>query len=168
MQRTGRRLAIAATMIVAAGLPAMLQRARAETPQAAAAPSGAEAEGIIFERQQIMLQLDKDSETLGDIMAGTEPPAKLAETTRAIAQGAKDSLAAFQAKVPGGRSKPEVWSQYDDFMKRMQAFADNSAKMAERGQAGDLNGVTALAIDAMPCKQCHDVYRAPKKPGGHG
>jgi cytochrome c556 len=69
---------------------------------------------------------------------------------------------AFEAQVPDGRARPEVWSKYDAYRQEMQAFADNAAKMAERGQAGDLSGVTALAIDAMPCKQCHDVYRASK------
>jgi cytochrome c556 len=161
MRLTGRRLGTAAVITAAAilTLPLALGRAEAETP----APSKTEAEGIIFERQQIMTQLDKDSETLGNIMAGLEPASKLAETTQAVAQGAKDSLAAFQNKVPGGRSKPEVWTQYADFMQRMQAFVDNSAKMAERGKAGNLSGVTEIAVDAMPCKQCHDIYRAPKK-----
>lgn len=165
MRGMGRKLAVTAVLLAAAALPLSLPYARAQAP-AAATPSRTEAEGIIFERQEIMLQLDKDAETLGNIMAGTVPPAKLAQTTRAIAQGAKDSVAAFQAKVPGGRAKPEVWAQYADFMQRMQAFADNAAKMDERGQAGNLVGVTEMAIDAMPCKQCHDIYRAPKKPAG--
>ena len=89
---------------------------------------------------------------------------KLAETARAIAQGARDSREAFGQKVPGGRSKPEVWSNYEDYMKRMDSFVRNSEAMAKAGESGNVIAVTNLMIDGMPCKQCHDVYRAPKKP----
>lgn len=122
-----------------------------------------ESEGIIFERQQIMLQLDKDAEILGKIVAGAAPPSKLAETTRAIAQAARDSIAAFEPAVPGGRSKPEVWSNHTTFMNDMKTFASKAEEMAKAGESGNLNGVTNLMIDALPCKQCHDTYRAPKK-----
>lgn len=131
----------------------------------AAAPtslSKEESEGIIFERQQLMLQLDKDAKTLGMIAAGSAPADKLGVTTRAIAQAARDSVEAFKPIVPGGRSKPEVWSDNANFMKDMEAFAANAEKMAQAGESGNLSAVTNLMIDAMPCKQCHDRYRAPK------
>jgi cytochrome c556 len=133
-----------------------------EPARATTALSKAEAEGIIFERQQIMLQLERDSELLGKIAAGVAPPDKLPATTRAIAQGARDSVTAFADKVPGGRSKPEVWSNYLDFMQRMEAFATNAENMAKAGEGGNVSAVTNLMIDALPCKQCHDIYREPK------
>jgi cytochrome c556 len=135
----------------------------ADAATSALALSKEETEGLIFERQQIMLQLDKDAKTLGMIASGATPPAKLAETTRAIAQGAKDSLEAFRAKVPGGRSKPEVWANYQDFMKRLESFSSNAEKMAKLGESGNVAMVNEVMIDALPCKQCHDVYRAPKQ-----
>ena len=33
------------------------------------------------------------------------------------------------------------------------------AKVAE---TGDLHAVTEMLVDALPCKGCHDVYRAKK------
>jgi cytochrome c556 len=157
-----------APLIAAAGvLAASFQYASAEPSVGGAgatgAPGKAEAEGIIFERQQIMLQLDKDAETLGMIASGAAPATKLAETTRAIAQGAKDSVEAFRAQVPGGRAKPDVWANYEDFMQRMQAFSDNAAKMAKLGESGSVAAVNEVMIDALPCKQCHDIYRAPRR-----
>ncbi|WP_395336740.1 cytochrome c [Novosphingobium sp. BL-8H] len=128
------------------------------------AVTGDDAQAIIFERQQVMQKLAKDSETLGSIVAGTQPRSQLPQVTRALADGARDSLGSFREKVPGGRSKPEVWSNNADFMKRMEDFARNSEAMAKAGETGDMAGVTALMIDALPCKQCHDLYRAPKKP----
>lgn len=121
-------------------------------------------EGLIFERQQIMNQLGRDSELLGKIVAGIEPSSKLAATTRSIAAGAKESLESFRQEIPGGRAKPDVWSPTSDFFPKMEAFVGNSEAMAKAGETGSVPAVTALMIDALPCKQCHMVYREPKQP----
>ncbi|MGE3690700.1 MAG: cytochrome c [Novosphingobium sp.] len=137
----------------------------AMTSATSAAPvDPAEAEGIIFERQQAMLQLERDADKLGDIIAGLAPRAKLGETARAIANGAKDAEESFALHVPGGRSKPEVWSNREDYDRRMQEFVQKSDAMATMAEADNLNGVIETLNDAMPCKACHDVYRAPKRP----
>jgi hypothetical protein len=86
MALVGRWLLPAALAGTALLSPLAFQLARAEAPQASALLAS-EAEGIIFERQQIMLQLDKDAELLGKIMAGLEPATKLAEVTQAVAPG---------------------------------------------------------------------------------
>jgi len=128
----------------------------------ASAPDPAEAEGIIFERQQIMEQLGKDSDQLGKVVAGLEPASRLPQLTRAIADGARQSLEAYGQQVPGGRTKPEAWSNNADFMRRLQEFARNAEAMSVAGARGDISGVTGMMVDAMPCKQCHDIYRAQK------
>jgi cytochrome c556 len=165
--KSGRFLGVlAASMLVSV---ASSVGAAGQAPHLAGSGSGseldpAEREGIIFERQQTMLQLERDSDVLGKIVAGLAPPDKLAETTKAIAHGARDSVTSFADKVPGGRSKPEVWSNNADFMQRMEAFARNADAMAKAGESGNVTLVTELMIDALPCKQCHDLYREPKKP----
>lgn len=121
-----------------------------------------EREGIIFERQQLMLDLDTDAKTLGRIVAGTAPASKLAETTRSIAENASASVEAFETVIPGGRSKPEVWSDHASFMDDMAQFARNAEAMAKAGEQGNVTLVVNLMIDALPCKQCHDRYREPK------
>ena len=156
--RTLRRSALAIGL--AAGLLVAHQVVRAEE----AAPSKEEAEGIIFERQQIMLQLEKDSDALGDIAAGLRPIDQLAKTAQAIAQGAKESRDAFKAKVPGGRAKPEVWTNWADYQSRLDKFVIETEAMAKIAETGDLTAVTGMMITALPCKECHDLYRAPKKP----
>lgn len=160
-----RKVVLATAMATSA---ASFQFASAEPSVVSAAETvthidKAEADGIIFERQQVMLQLNRDAETLGMIASGAAPATKLTETTRAIAQGAKDSLEAYKANVPGGRSKPEVWANYDDFMQRMETFSNNAEKMAKLGETGNVAAVTEVMVDALPCKQCHDIYRAPKR-----
>jgi cytochrome c556 len=128
----------------------------------ATAPDPVETEGIIYERQQIMEQLGRDSDLLGKVVAGLEPASKLPEVSRAIADGARQSLEAYRQQVPGGRTKAEAWSNNADFMRRMEDFVRNAEAMAAVGARGDVTGVTGMLVDAMPCKQCHDVYRAPK------
>lgn len=152
-----RRLSQAAALLLCASCTLFAWQ------QANGAEVTAEAEGIIFERQQIMKQLAEDSDILGQIVAGEIPPDKLRETTRAIAQGAKDSVAAFEQKIPGGRSKPEVWTNYADYTGRMQNFANSAEEMAKIAETGNMNAVISLMGDALPCKQCHDIYRERKK-----
>lgn len=122
-----------------------------------------EAESLIYERQQVMSDMDKQGELIGSIVAGEVPPDKLPEVTKALAKSARESVDLWQRKVPGGDEKPEVWTQHDDFMKRMEHFAMKSDEMAKVAQTGNMNGVIELLVEAMPCKECHDLYRVPKK-----
>lgn len=134
--------------------------------QANGADTGAaktEAEGVIFERQQLMTQIGKDADALGKIVAGQLPPDRLAATTRSIADNARDAVEAFKQQVPGGHTKPEAWTNYADFSARMERFASAAEAMAKAGETGNVAGVTNLMVDAMPCKECHDLYREKKK-----
>ena len=158
---TANHKALALCLLLAIPLGATV--GLAQSPPAAA-PDALEREGIIFERQQIMMQLGRDSELLGRIAAGSEPVSKLPEVTRAIALGAQESQESYRNQVPGGQTKAAAWSNHDDFMRRMDAFARNADAMAAAGARGDMPGVMGLMIEALPCKQCHDVYRTPKPP----
>jgi len=113
-------------------------------------------------RQQIMKQLDAEATALGMIVSGQVPPDALSLQSRALASSAKSALKAFEPKVPGGEAKPEVWAKWDDFSKRMQTFAQKSEEMAKVSETGNVQKVTELMIDALPCKACHDVYRQKK------
>jgi cytochrome c556 len=163
LARPGRIcLALSAALAAVAGL----QSVNAEVtplPADKAPISREESEGIIFERQQIMLQLEKDADTMGKIAAGILPPDKLPETAEAIAKGARETVVAFQDKVSGGRTKPEAWSNWADFNQRLEAFARNAEIMAQAAKSKDVVAVTSTLGDALPCKQCHDLYRTPKK-----
>jgi cytochrome c556 len=113
-------------------------------------------------RELIMKQLDAEAAALGMIVSGQVPPDSLSLQAKAIANSAKSALKAFEPNVPGGEAKPEVWTKWDDFSKRMQAFAQKSEQMAKVSESGNVQAVTELMIDALPCKSCHDVYRKKK------
>jgi cytochrome c556 len=113
-------------------------------------------------RELIMKELDAEAAALGMIVSGQVPPDSLSLQAKAIASSAKSALKAFEPKVPGGEAKPEVWAKWDDFSKRMQTFAQKSEEMAKVSESGNVQKVTELMIDALPCKACHDVYRQKK------
>ena len=70
-----------------------------------------EADSLIYERQQVMSDMDKQGELIGSIVAG------------------------------------------EDLIPVIEKVA----------QTGNMNGVIELLVEAMPCKECHDIYRIPKK-----
>jgi cytochrome c556 len=122
----------------------------------------ADDQDVIDYRELIMKQLDAEAAALGMIVSGQVPPDALSFQAKAIANSAKSALKAFEPKVPGGEAKPEVWAKWDDFAKRMQTFAQKSEAMAKVSESGNVQAVTELMIDALPCKACHDVYRKKK------
>jgi cytochrome c556 len=122
----------------------------------------ADDQDVIDYRQLIMKQLDAGSAALGMMAAGQVPPDSIGLQARAVAVNAKAAIKAFEPKVPGGESKPEVWSKWADFSKRMDTFAKKADEMAKVAETGNVARVTELMIDALPCKQCHDLYRNKK------
>ncbi|MFM5929996.1 MAG: cytochrome c [Novosphingobium sp.] len=161
--------ALAGVAALAFGAATALSAGETESP-AAPAPvdvsklSKDEIETLVYERQQVMSQLEKDADLLGEIVAGIAPKEKLGETTASIAKSARETHAAFSMKVPGGRTKPEAWSNWADYSKRLDAFVASTAKLEALGKTGSVPAVTDILGDAMPCKACHDLYREPKKP----
>lgn len=116
----------------------------------------------VLDRQLVMQQLERDSRTMGMILAGIESRDKLAATAEALAKDAKEVRDSFQSKTPGGATKPEAWSNWEDFSKRLDDMVVKTEHMAEVARTGDVNAVTGLVTEAIPCKGCHMAYRLPK------
>lgn len=121
-----------------------------------------QAEDPVLRRQLIMQQVEEDAEALGMIAAGLEPKTKMLEHTRSVAKSARESYEAFKQNAPGGRAKPEIWSNWADYSAKMEAWIANADKMVAAAEKGDSNGVTEIMVEALPCKGCHDVYRERK------
>src|SRR5450432_2726909 len=82
-------------------------------------------------RQHIMNTLSEQAGALGEILAGAVPDDNVIAHLDALALTASTALKAFEPKAPGGQAKPEVWTNWADFSKRMNEFAQNSAAMAK-------------------------------------
>ena len=116
-------------------------------------------------RQHIMKALNEQAGALGEILSTAIPDDNVAAHLDAIALTASTALKAFEPKVVGGEAKPEVWSNWADFSKRMNEFATMTAKMAKTAHEEGNDAALAQVVDALSCKGCHEVYRKeqPKK-----
>src|SRR5690606_18363645 len=80
-----------------------------------ASPAQADEKDTIEYRQHIMKSLDAQSAILGQIVSGAVPDDNLVQHLDVLALLASTALKSFEAKVPGGEAKPEVWSDWPDF-----------------------------------------------------
>jgi len=128
-------------------------------------PGGVRADNqdVIDYRQHIMNTLNEQAAALGEILSGAIPDDNVVSHIDALALTAATALKAFEPKVPGGEARPEVWSQWDDFSKRMNEFAQQTASMAKVAHAQGKEAALAKVMDALSCKKCHDSYRREKR-----
>jgi cytochrome c556 len=120
----------------------------------------ADDEDTIAYRKHIMKTLDEQTAAIGMIFSGAIPDTNLQLHLDAIATTAAMGLGAFEPNVPGGDSMPEVWSNWDDFAKRMNEFAAKTANMAKVAREQGTDHAAELAIDALDCKSCHKLYNS--------
>lgn len=123
------------------------------------AAQAADPADVVDYRKHVMQTLESQTTALGMIMSTQIPEDNLVLHVEAIALAAKQALKSFEAKVPGGHSKPEVWSNWPDFEKRMKDFVAKTDKLAKDVKTGGMTAVMDQAVDALSCKSCHDVYR---------
>lgn len=129
-----------------------------------AIPALADDQDVIDYRQHIMKTLQDQSAALGQIMSQAAPDDNLDKHLQIIALTAATSLKAFEQKVPSEGIKDAVWSNWADFSKRMNEFAEGTAKAAQAGKADKNIGATQMAeVLSSTCKGCHQQYRIEKK-----
>lgn len=118
---------------------------------------------IIEYRQHAMKTLQEQTAIIGEIVSGAVPADNLPAHAEAIALAAQISAKSFDAKIPGGEAKPEIWTKWADFSKRMTEFTAATRLFADTAKKGaTLSEMTSILTQALPCKECHDLYRAEK------
>jgi len=120
--------------------------------------ASADDQSVVEYRQQIMKTLSEQTAALGKILSGAIPDTNAVAHMETLALTASTALKAFEPKVPGGEARPEVWTNWDDFSKRMKKFADTSAQMSKAAQEDGKDAGLAYVIEALSCKGCHDTY----------
>jgi len=123
----------------------------------------ADNQDVIDYRQYIMNTLNEQAAALGEILSGAIPDDNVVSHMDALALTAATALKAFVPKVPGGEARPEVWSQWDDFSRRMNDFVQQTASMAKIAHTQGKDAALAKVMDALSCKKCHDSYRREKR-----
>lgn len=132
--------------------------------QAQAAAPAFEDKDVIEYRERIMKTLQEQTATIGMVVSTQIPPDNIVAHAEAIALAAKMAAKSFDQNVPGGETKADVWTKYPDFQKRMAVFVEKSQAMADAAKKGaGISEITEMLVDALPCKDCHDLYRNEKK-----
>ncbi|WP_435256639.1 c-type cytochrome [Thioclava sp. FR2] len=111
-------------------------------------------------RMDLMGTIGMNTKTLGDMAGGK------ADFDAAAAQAAKDAIIAASADIaakfepqatdPVAEAKPEIWTNWDDFVAKAGAL--NAAATAL--DASSLDGIKAgMGGVGGACKDCHTTYR---------
>jgi len=114
-------------------------------------------------RKHVMKSLGEQLGAIDMIVARKAPPDSFAVHLKTIAVIASQAKVAFEPNVPGGNSKPDVWSHWADFAKRLDAMvaaADGLAKDADPAKAAAVGPKVRAALD---CDGCHAGYMTPPK-----
>jgi len=128
-----------------------------------AGPASDKDKAIIDYREHIMKTLNEQSGALGQILSTVVPDTNTQAHLQAIALAASLATKALEPKVQGGEAKPDVWSNWPDFSKRMNEFAQKTAEMAKTAKEQGNEAALAMVVDALSCKSCHDTYRTEKE-----
>jgi len=127
----------------------------------ATASVSADDQDVIDYRVHVMKSMGEDLDAIGMILAKKAPADNLTAHVKALAVIAPQAKKAFEPKVPGGQARPEVWSNWADFAKRLDALVastDALAKVADGGAAA-----VADKVKSVDCKGCHDTYMSASK-----
>ena len=128
-------------------------------PAPALAQGKAEDKDVLAYRRALMITLNEQSGALGMILSSSITTGDPVAHLEAIALTASYAVKAFEPKVEGGEARPEVWTKWADFSKRMNDFARKTAVAAKTArEKGPEAGLTNI-LDALTCKACHDIYR---------
>lgn len=111
-------------------------------------------------RLDLMGVIGMNTKALGDMAGGKADfdAAKAAGAKEALIAASADIAAKFepQASDPVAEAKPEIWTSWNDFVKKAEAL--NAAASAL--DASTLDGVKAgMGAIGGACKDCHTTYR---------
>ncbi len=123
----------------------------------------ADDQDVIDYRKHVMKTIGEQVGAIQLILENRVPADNLAVHLQVIAATAPQAKSAFTAEVAGGRSKPEVWANWEDFSQRLDRFVAGSQELAQAAQAGDAAAAASRLPKTLDCKGCHEVYRAPAK-----
>jgi len=116
-------------------------------------------------RGELMTTIGKNIGIIGDMAGGKT------EFDAAAAEGAKAALVEATGKIeatfkdqggadPASEAKPEIWANWDDFLKKATAASDAANALDVASLDTVKAGMGALG---GACKDCHTTYRIAKQ-----
>ena len=114
-------------------------------------------------RVHVMKSLGEQLAAVDMILARKAPPDAFAVHVQVIARVAAQAKLAFEPKIAGGNSKPEVWSNWADFAKRLDAMVAASNDLAKAAKDANPSTVGPRIRASLDCEGCHKLYMTPAK-----
>jgi cytochrome c556 len=128
----------------------------------ASLPGRADDQDVIDYRTHVMKTLGEQAGALVMILDNRGPAENLGLHLKVMAATAAQAKKAFEPKVPGGNAKPEVWTNWPDFSKRLDELVAATAEVAASSQHDSVAAVKDK-LKSVKCSSCHDTYRIPPK-----
>lgn len=115
---------------------------------------------IVIAQKDLMKSFGAASKTLGGMAGGQVAfDAAAAEAAKAaLVAGAADIPAKFEVagSDPASEAKPEIWTNWEDYLVKAKALGDAAAAMDATTVEGVQAGMGAIG---GTCKACHTAYR---------
>jgi cytochrome c556 len=123
----------------------------------------ADDQDVIDYRKHVMKSMGEQLAAIHMILDKKAPADNFAVHVKVLAVTATQAEKAFEPKVPGGNSKPEVWSNWADFAQQLNALVASTVDLAKTAQSGGVAAVGPKLATALNCQGCHDTYMVPAK-----
>jgi cytochrome c556 len=125
----------------------------------ASSAAWADDQDVIDYRRHVMKTMGEQMKAMGMILEKKVPADQLLIHLKVIAATVPQVKSAFEPEVEGGEAKPEVWSNWDDFSKRLDILAAGTAELIKAAETGGAAAAASKLPTSLNCKGCHDVYR---------
>lgn len=125
-------------------------------------------EAFILYRQKVMASNGAHSGAIGDILKNKLAYQSLHIVNHAKAINLNSALIeeAFKKEVTDGKTdaKPDIWKDRDKFVAAAKALGEESAKLAEVAQSGNMEAIDAQVKKlSESCTGCHRSFRKPRE-----
>ena len=130
---------------------------------AVSASVSADDQDVIDYRKHVMKSMGEQLAAIHMILDKKAPADNLAVHMKVLAVTASQAEKAFEPNVPGGNSKPAVWSSWPDFAKRLDTLVASTSELAKTAQSGGAAALGPRLESALNCQSCHDTYMVPAK-----
>jgi cytochrome c556 len=123
----------------------------------------ADDQDVIDYREHIMKSMGEQAAAIGQILEQKAPAENLATHIQILMIVEATAKRAFEPNVPGGRAKPEVWTKWAEFSKRLDELTANTEDLSKIAKTGGAAAIAPRIQAALTCKGCHDAFREPEK-----
>jgi cytochrome c556 len=123
----------------------------------------ADDQDVIDYRVHIMKTMSEEVAAINLILQHKAPAESFSTHVKVLAVTAATAKKAFEADIAGVHAKPEIWTKWADFSKRLDELQASTADLAKVAEAGGVEAAGPKVQTALTCKSCHDVYRVPRK-----